>query len=275
MKSKTRRLAGGAILMVAGISFLFPLAWMLLTSVKEKGEFYVNPFGLPSEWVFTNYRKVLDTFPLLQYLGNSVTYTAATCLITLTMGSMLAYCLSRMRFKLANQTLFFLTMGLVIPVQVVMIPLYMMVNNLGIAGTKWALILPYSAFQLPSTVLMMYAFLVSLPRELEEAAAIDGCHVFQGFFHVILPCIKAPLATRGVFIFIQIWNEFSLSQVLANTQKLRPLSVGLQSFFMTIGVSDWGMIGAAMILSSIPSVLVYTFGNRQIENALSAGAVLK
>ncbi|MBU9727784.1 carbohydrate ABC transporter permease [Lachnospiraceae bacterium ASD4241] len=263
------------VLVVIGISFLYPLLWMFLLSFKSKTEFYVNPFGMPTEWVFTNYAEVLKQFPIVRYFLNSVIYTMGTCALTLFLGSMLAYSVTRMNWRYSNKVLFYMSVGLVIPVQVVMIPLYTIISGIGLKGTPLALILPYSAFQLPSTVLMLHAFLRSLPGELEEAAAIDGCNVYQGFFRIMLPVIRPAVVTRGVFIFINIWNEFSLSQVLANSPKLSPLPVGLQSFFLTIGVSNWGLIGAAMILTSIPLILIYCFGNRQIENALTAGAVLK
>ena len=109
----------------------------------------------------------------------------------------------------------------------------------------------------------------------DRAAAIDGCNVYQAFFKIILRVIKPAVLTRGVFIFISIWNEFAIAQVLGNTEKLRPIPVALQSFFLSVGVSHWGLIGAAVVMTSLPSVLIYCLGNKQIENALTAGAVLK
>lgn len=254
---------------------MYPMFWMLLTSFKGKSEFYVNPFGIPGEWVFTNYGDALGKLDILRYSMNSVIYTFGTCFLTLLVGSMLAYCVTRMNFRFARHVLFYLSMGLVIPIQVVMIPLYMMVMDMGLKGSRLSLILPYSAFQLASTVLMLSAFLSTLPRELEEAAAIDGCNVYQAFFRIIFQAIKPAVLTRGVFIFISVWNEFAIAQVLGNTETLRPVSVALQSFFLSVGVSHWGLIGAAVVITSLPSVLIYCLGNKQIENALTAGAVLK
>lgn len=263
------------LLVVIGLSFLYPMFWMILTSFKGKSEFYVNPFGLPSQWFPENYTLALEQLDILKYSLNSLIYTVGTCLITLLLGSMLAYCITRMNFRFSAQASFYLSVGLVIPIQVVMIPLYMMIMDLGLKGSKLSLILPYSAFQLASTVLMLSAFLRTLPKELEEAAAIDGCNVYQAFFRIIFPIIKPAVITRGMFIFISIWNEFAIAQVLGNTEDLRPVPVALQSFFLSVGVSHWGLIGAAVVLTSIPSILIYCFGNKQIEQALTAGAVMK
>ena len=263
------------LLIAAGIGFLYPMFWMVLTSLKGKSEFYVNPFGLPKEWVFTNFGEALASLDILKYSLHSVIYTFGTCLITLLFGSMLAYCITRMKFRFSRQAMFYMSVGLVIPIQVVMIPLYMKVMKMGLKGSRLSLILPYSAFQLASTVLMISAFLATLPGELEEAAAIDGCNVYQAFFKIILRVIKPAVLTRGVFIFISIWNEFAIAQVLGNTEKLRPIPVALQSLFLSVGVSHWGLIGAAVVMTSLPSVLIYCLGNKQIENALTAGAVLK
>lgn len=263
------------LLVLTGISFLYPMFWMLITSFKGKSEFYVNPFGFPGEWFPENYVHAMEQLDILKYSTNSIIYTVGTCMITLLFGSMLAYSITRMKFRFSNQVTLYLSVGLVIPIQVVMIPLYMMIMKMGLKGSRLGLILPYSGFQMASTVLMLSAFLVTLPRELEEAAAIDGCNVYQAYFKIIFPAIKPAVITRGMFIFISIWNEFSIAQVLGNSEKLRPIPIALQGFFLSVGVSHWGLIGAAVVVTSLPAVLIYCFGNKQIENALTAGAVLK
>jgi len=263
------------ILWLLGISFLFPLYWMINLSFKSKSEVYENPFGLPIEWVFTNYASVLERYPFFKYMKNSFIYTFGTATITILLGSMLAYSISRMNWKFANQALTYVTLGLIIPVQVAIIPLYMMMGKIGLRGTRWSLILPYVAFALASCVLMLNAFFRGLPKELEEAACIDGCNVYQCFFKIILPTVKPALATQFVLISMNTWNEFFVALVFAGRENMRPLTVGLLDFFTSIGVAHWGLIGAAMIMTSIPTILIYSFGNKQIENALTAGAVLK
>lgn len=260
---------------IVGASFIFPLFWMISLSLKSKSEVYVNPFGLPKEWLFSNYTEVLSKYNIFSYFKNSLIYTGGTIILTLLLGGMLAYCLSRMRWKANKHALSFIAMGLIVPVEVVMIPLYMLIGQIGIKDTYWGLILPYSAFSLSSCVLMMYAFLRNLPTELEEAACIDGCNIYRCYFSIIIPNIKPALFIQAVLIFMRIWNEFVLALIVAGPERLRPLSVGLMSFFVSIGVSHWGLIGAAMIITSLPTIIVYLFANEQIERSLTASSMLK
>ena len=273
-KIEVKPLANAAMILI-GISFLFPMYWMINLSFKSKREVYDNPFGLPKEWVFNNYGDALEKFSFLRYLSNSLIYSISTIIITVFLGSMLAYCLSRMNWKYKGFALNYIAMGLVVPAQVVIIPILIMIRNLGLKGTHLSLILPYSAFALSSCVLMLYAFYRSLPKELEEAACMDGCNIYQTYFRIIMPVIKPAIATQCVLIFMNTYNEFFLAFILAADDKIRPLTVGLLNFFVSIGVSHWGQIGAAMIITSLPTIIVYMVGNEQIENALTAGAVLK
>lgn len=275
MKQKMVKILVGVVLVAMGISFLFPLYWMINLSFKTKSEVYDNPFGLPKLWVFNNYGDALEKFNFLRYLSNSMIYSFSTIVITILLGSMFAYCVSRMNWKFKNTALSYISMGLIVPVQVVIIPLLIMVNKMGLKGTHLSLILPYAAFALSSCILMLFAFFRNLPKELEEAACIDGCNIYQTFFKIIIPVIKPALATQAVLIFMNTYNEFFLAFILAADDKIRPLPVGLLNFFVSIGVSHWGQIGAAMIITSIPTVLIYMFGSEQIENALTAGAILK
>jgi raffinose/stachyose/melibiose transport system permease protein len=122
---------------------------------------------------------------------------------------------------------------------------------------------------------MLYAFFRSLPKELEEAACIDGCNVYTTYFRIILPMVTPAIATQCVLIFMNTWNEFFLAFILAPEEALRPLTVGLLNFFVSIGVRHWGQIGATMIITSLPTIIIYMFGNEQLEKALTAGAILK
>ncbi|HEY8422434.1 MAG TPA: carbohydrate ABC transporter permease [Thermoclostridium sp.] len=263
------------LMILIGLSFLFPMYWMLNISFKSKSEVYDNPFGLPRQWVFNNYRDALEKFNFPRYLSNSIIYSAGTIVLTVFLGSMLAYCISRMNWKGKGFVLSYISMGLIIPVQVVIIPLLIMTRSFGLKGTRMSLILPYSAFALSSCVLMLYAFFRSLPKELEEAACIDGCNIYQAYFRIVLPVIKPAITTQCVLIFMNTYNEFFLAFILGAEDKIRPLTVGLLNFFVSIGVSHWGQIGAAMIITSLPTIIVYAVGNEQIENALTARVALK
>jgi raffinose/stachyose/melibiose transport system permease protein len=249
--------------------------WMINLSFKSKSEVYTNPFGLPKKWVFSNYGDALEKFNFVRYLSNSLIYSVSTIVITVFFGCMLAYCLSRMNWKFKGFVFSYISMGLIVPAQVVIIPILIMTDKIGIKGTHLGLILPYAAFALSSCVLMIYAFFRSLPKELEEAACIDGCNIYQTYFKIIFPTVKPAISTQCVLIFMNIYNEFFLAFILGAKDKIRPLTVGLLNFFVSIGVSHWGQIGAAMIITSLPTIIVYLIGNEQIEDALTAGAILK
>lgn len=274
MKKVNSRIAN-IVMVILGCSFIFPLFWMLSLSFKSKSEVYDNPFGLPKEWIFSNYPGVLKGYHFFSYFLNSAIYTVGTMAVTIILGSMLAYCLSRMNWRHGKFVLNYVSLGLIIPVQVVIIPIYILVRQLGLKNTYLGLITPYSAFAISSCVLMLYAFFRTLPKELEEAACIDGCNVYQSFFRIIIPIVKPAIATQCVLLFMNTWNEFFLAFILAGKDSLRPLPVGLLNYFVSIGTTHWGQIGAAMIISSIPTVIIYLLGSEQIENALTAGAILK
>lgn len=248
---------------------------MITISLKSKSEAYDNPFGIPHSWDWLNYSEALSKYHFFVYFENSLIYTVGTIAITLTTGSMLAYCLSRMQWRFNVAALFYVSMGLIVPIEVVVIPLFQLIKLLHLKDSYWGLILPYSGFAISSCVLMLYAFLRSLPKELEEAACIDGSNVYQTFFKIIFPIVMPALVTQTVLLFMRIWNEFPLAFIIAAKDQYRPLTVGLLSFFVNVGVSDWGLIGASMLLSSLPVIIVYMIGNEKIENALTAGAILK
>lgn len=275
IENKFLKALSSATMIIIGLTFLFPLYWMINLSFKSRSEVYDNPFGLPKLWVFHNYEDALAKFNFVRYLSNSLIYSVSTIIITIFLGSMFAYCISRMNWKFKGFALSYISMGLIVPAQVVIIPILIMTRNMGLKGTHLSLILPYSAFALSSCVLMLFAFFRSLPKELEEAACIDGCNIYQTYFKIILPIIKPAIATQCVLIFMNIYNEFFLAFILAADDAIRPLTVGLLNFFVSIGVSHWGQIGAAMIITSLPMIFVYLIGNEQIENALTAGAILK
>jgi len=264
------------IIILFSLIFLFPLIWMFNISFKETHDVYNNPFGLPRVWMFSNYPAAIKSFPFILYFMNSIIYSIGTIVLTLLTGGMLAYCIARMKWKLKNTALTYIALGMIVPVQVVIVPIFLMLRKLHISNTYFALILPYVAFALPGCVLMMYAFFRTLPAELEEAACIDGCGVYRTYFRIIFPMVKPVIATQVALLFMFAWNEFFLAFILTTKMALRPISLGLFQFFISIGgFMQWGVIGAAMVMTSLPSIIIYLFFSEQIENALTAGAILK
>ena len=264
-----------SILIILGLSFLYPLFWMINLSLKSVREIYQFPFSLPKEIIWENYPNALSAFNFLTFFLNSVIYSIVSVFFILLFGSMLAYFLARMETRFHKFLMNYIVMGIVIPTSVTIIPIYMMLSKMHLKNTRGGLILIYTSFGIAGTVIMLYAFLRSLPKELEEAAMMDGCSIYGTFFRIIIPCIKPALFTRFVIEFMNVWNDYFVAYILTNTDKLKTLQVGIKSFFVNIGTSEWGMIGAAMVVSCAPVLIIYFIFSEQIENALTAGAVLK
>lgn len=169
----------------------------------------------------------------------------------------------------------YISIGLFVPSAVVVIPLFLLTKQLGIRNTYLGLILPYTAFFLPSSTMMFYAFFKNLPFSLEEAAIIDGCGIIRSFFTIILPSIKSAVAMQVILNFLNAWNEFFLAYLLVTDSHMRSLPIGLLNFFISTGINKWGFIGAAMVISSVPTLIVYLIFHNQVEKAMTAGAILK
>lgn len=266
---------GSFIMIIVAASFLYPVIFMLLLSLKDTTELYSNPFGLPAQWLFSNYTNLGEFFNVGQYFLNSFVYTIGTVVLTLLVASMYAYGAARMQFKLKNAALNYISVGLFVPVAVVIVPLFLLVKQLGIQNTYLGLILPYTAFFLPASILMFYAFFRNLPYTLEEAAVIDGCGIIRSFFSIILPIVKPAIAMQFILNFLSAWNEFFMAYLLVTDSDMRSMPIGLLNFFISTGINKWGYIGAAMVIASVPTLLVYVMFHNQVEKALTAGAILK
>lgn len=263
------------ILIVFGIMFLLPLYWMLILSVKDAGQAAGDPWGVPQGLHFENYPAAWERIDIPMLLKNSFIYTAGALVICLTVSVMIAYAITRMRMKHANAVRMYFTMGMLIPVSVLMIPVYRLVMGLGIKGTYWALILPYAAFSMASAILMICAFFRSIPVEMEEAAAIDGCSVYRTFVSIMVPMVKPALVTQGMLMYINNWNEYALASVLAIGKEMRTIPLALDLFFGQFDLTNWGEVGAAVTVTSLPAIIVFIFCNRQIEQAMVGSSGLK
>ena len=263
------------ILIIFGIMFLLPLYWMLSLSVKSAMQAAGDPWGLTSELHFENFPAAWERINIPLLLKNSFIYTAGALVICLLVSVMIAYGITRMRMKHANAVRMYFTMGMLIPVSVLMIPVYRLVMTLGLKGTYWALILPYAAFSMASAILMICAFFRSIPVEMEEAAAIDGCNVYRTFASIMVPMVKPALVTQGMLMYINNWNEYALASILAMGKEMRTIPLALDLFFGQFDLTNWGEVGAAVTITSLPAIIVFIFCNRQIEQAMVGSSGLK
>jgi multiple sugar transport system permease protein len=268
-QGRVARFAQLSIAWLLAAAVIVPLAVMLATSVKTQRQIFESGFSFIFTPTLENYHAILQG-RFLGYVGNSIIVGVVATVATLILGTMCAYALSRFEFMgrtpLAISTLLLRT----IPPAVLAVPIYFIWNSVGLEGLG-GLIIVYVALNLPFTIWLMYGFIDQVPRELEEAAAVDGCGPFRGFFTLILPLLKPGLAAAAIFTFRIAWNELVLASILT-TRTTRTLPYGVFLYIKDTGI-DWGELMAAGVLVAIPP-LIFTFvAARQIIAGLTAGSI--
>ena len=258
-------------LLIVSLIQLFPLYWMFTFSLKDNKEIFgVNPMGLPMNWQWSNYSKIFTAGSMGTYLLNSVIVTASTIFFTLLLSAMATYAIVRMKWKLSRLVYTVFLIGMMLSVQAVMLPLY--VNLQPILSTHWALILPYTAFAMPQAILLMVGSLEALPKEMEEAAFIDGANIYRIFFMIILPMLAPILSTVAILTFLSSWNEYMLALVFISTDRLKTVTVGVNDMVGKYS-TKWGVIGAGLTVATLPTLLMYALLSKNITNSLAMGAV--
>ncbi|TAG00956.1 MAG: carbohydrate ABC transporter permease, partial [Burkholderiales bacterium] len=260
-----------AVLIFLALLCVMPIVVIFATSLRQQVQIFAEPLNFLFMPTLENYRAVLQEDKLDRYLFNSLFVGVVSTVITLVLGCMAAYGLARFRFK-GRTTIAYTTLLLrTVPLAVLAIPVFVIWNNWNLVNSLWGLVLLYVAVNLPFTIWLLYGFVLQVPIELEEAAAIDGCGPFRVFTLVFLPLIAPGLAAASIFTFRIAWNEFILALVLTD-RHTRTLPVAASLFITDMGV-DWGKVMAMGSLIAIPP-LIFTFvAARQIIGGLTAGAV--
>ena len=252
---------------------LFPVYWMFTFSLKSNPEIFgENVVGLPREWRWSNYTSALKTGNMPKYFLNSVIVAVATILITLAVALMATFALTRLIWKRRKTLNKFFMLGLTIPIHASIVPVYVTLSRLNMLDTYWALIIPYSAFSLSMAILVCTGFMNEIPRDLDESACIDGCSVWGIFFRIIVPMMKPAGATVGIYTFLQCWNELMFANIFISKSALRTLPVGVQALSGQY-TTEWGPIGAALVLATFPTLFIYIFLSKKIQASFIAGAI--
>lgn len=253
---------------------IFPFYWLVTFSFKSNTEIFDsnNLVGLPKVWHLENFSKALMGGEILRYLLNSVFYAAVTVVVSTLLASMVAYAINRMYWKAKGIVAAIFSLGIMIPVQATLLPLFQGLDRLGIRGGYLGLMLPYITFAMPMTVMILGGFFKDLPREIEEAACIDGCNIFNMFFKIILPMIRPGIATSCIFAFLNTWNELLFANTFVDDAKYKTLPVGIMSFVGEHS-TNWGIIGAGMVIATLPTVLIYLLLSKQVQESFTVGAV--
>jgi raffinose/stachyose/melibiose transport system permease protein len=272
ISSRTTRVllyfVAGAVLAL----ILVPLAFAVLGGFRSMGQLSESPVSLPNPWVFTNYADVLTMGSFWRQLFNSTAIALLTTIIVIPVASLAAFVLARFSFRGREAVYTLFTMGLLFPVAVAIVPLFIVVRQLHLTDSFFGVALPQAAFALPLSIVIMRPFLRSIPAELEEAAAIDGCSPFRFYLSVIIPLSRPALSTVSVLTIVTSWNAFLLPLVVMSDSENWTLPIGVTNF-STQYTTDTARVLAFTALSMIPALIFYLLAERQIVSGLASGAV--
>ncbi|MBP2001519.1 raffinose/stachyose/melibiose transport system permease protein [Paenibacillus shirakamiensis] len=255
------------------VTQLYPLLWLFLYSLKSNEEILGGSFfALPQKFQWHNYKEAYEMGSYVRYLGNSVFVTIITMVFVILLSSMVAYAVSRFRWKYNKIILLIFMMGLMIPMQATLLPLMIIFKNMHILNTHLALILPYIAFSTPIAVFILSGFMRDIPGEIEESAFVDGASIYRIFRSIILPISVPPMMTVSILTFITIWNEYILARTFISSERLKTLPFGVYTFVSQYS-TNYGDIGAFLIMGAIPVILIYFVLSERITKGMVAGAV--
>jgi raffinose/stachyose/melibiose transport system permease protein len=273
LKVKNRIFQTGVLIWFSlfALVIIYPIIWLGLSGLKSNADFFLNTWSLPEEWLWENYRAAWDA-GIGQFFLNSVFITVVSVVTVLLLGSMAAFGLSRFQFKGQNILLVIILSGLMLAPQVSLIPLYKLLQAMGLYNTYWALILPYVAFQLPFSIFLMRSYFLSIPKELEESAIIDGCNSWKVYRHIIVPMGKPIIASCALLTGMNVWNEFMFALVFVEDSALRTIPVGLMNLRSQLN-TNFGIQLAGLAISALPMIIAYIVFQKQFVRGLSAGSV--
>ncbi len=253
---------------------LGPLVWLVVTSFKTSAEIYGSPWTLPSRMQWDNYVRAWFEANIGQYLFNSIFVTAVSISLIVIIAAMAAYVLVRYPFRGSRIILVAFVSGLMVPVQIALVPLHDLLRTLGLLDSYWGLIPVYIAFSLPFTVFLLSGYFSTLPRDLEQAAIIDGCSHAQVFWRVMLPVSKPAVMTALIFNFLGIWNEFILALIILASDELKTLPLGLADLQVVMRYQvDWGALFAGLVIAIVPIFIGYIFLQEQVTEGATMGAL--
>ncbi len=260
-------------LICVAIIQIVPLLWLVLFSLKDNVQIFgERSLNLPNPVIWENYKRAFIAGGVGKYFFNSVVVSASTVLLVMLFSSMVAYATIRMQWKLKKIVFTYFLMGLMIPIHSGLLPIFVLLQKSGLLNTRLALIIPYSAFGLSMAIMIISGFIGSIPREIEEAASIDGAHIYRIFFSLIIPLLKPALASIIILTCKNAWNELMMATVFVNDPALKTITAGIKSLHGEY-LTEWGVVGAGLMIASLPMVIMYIIFSDKIQHGLIAGAV--
>ena len=260
------------VLAIWAIIVVLPMLWTLFSSFKTTREIFASPFGLPANWNFDNYVKAWVDNSFGQMFINTVVVVGFALLLVMVLGAMCAYVLARFSLPGSGVIYYLMLAGLTFPPFLAIVPLFFILQGMGLLNTLPGLIITYVAFALPFTVFFLFAFFKSLSYEIQEAAYVDGASEWRTFFQVMLPMAKPGLAAVAIMNFLGLWNQFLLPIALNTDPSKYVLSQGMASFASAAGYQvEYGTMFAAVIITVVPVLIVYIIFQRQLQGSVSQG----
>jgi multiple sugar transport system permease protein len=272
-KRRLTHVAIYAMLIAGGIVMMFPIAWMLTVSVRPNIEVMkIPPDWIPQIFTLDAYRKVLGSTRYLRTFVNTYFVSLAVTLLSLVIGALAGYALARFRFRGQRAVLMFLITTQMFPLVLLCIPYFQMVVRLGLYDTLTSLIVVYTTFTLPFCTLMLRSYFAQIPKDMEEAAMVDGCTRLGAILRTLLPLSYPALIGAGLYTFLLAWNEFLFAVVLIEAWEKRVITMAIYSLLAEF-VTEWSMMMAFSVLASAPLVLAFVFLQRYMVRGMTAGAV--
>jgi raffinose/stachyose/melibiose transport system permease protein len=259
-----RNLFRHALLLAVVILTLGPLLWVASISFKTESEFAANPFGIPTRLDFERYLRVLTDERMGRFIENSVIVTTLAILLVSITSILAGYALARISFRGSNFLLILFILSDAIPLFVVIIPLYVLIQKMGLAESRWGLILPYAAMKVGLSVFIMRGFFRSIPSEMEDAAVLDGANTLHMIWSIMLPLVRPGALVVVIFNFISFWNEYFLAAVLMPSQDLYTLPAGLAAVFMGKYATNWPMLSAGLVISVLPTLALFALAQEKL-----------
>jgi N-acetylglucosamine transport system permease protein len=264
------------ILIVWGISVLYPLLWTLMDALKDNEQFFRNsPWAMPeAPLLWTNFSYVWSKYNFSTYFMNSLIITTGSTALGLLLSATTAYVLARYKFKGSNALFLLYISSMMVPFVLALIPLFFLMNSMHLINTKLGLIIVYASSCLAFGIFVLVGFFKSLPKELEEAAIVDGASYYGTFFRVMLPLSQPGLITIAIVNVLNIWNEYIVGTILINdpSQYTLPVEIGIMQAEMQYR-TEWGPLFAALLITIVPVLIMYIFFQRQIASGITAGTV--
>ncbi len=260
------------VLTLIAVIVLIPLLLALLGGFRENQDLLRNPAGWPDSLIISNYTDVLTRASFWRQVFNSTVIMLLTTVIALSLSSAVAFVLARMQFRGREPLFNFFTLGLLFPLPVAILPLYLLLRNMNMVDSIWGVILPQVAFGLPWNVLLLRSFLLGVPRDLADAADFDGAGPLEFLIRVLLPLVRPALAAVAVLTMVTSWNNFFLPLVVLNNESLWTLPLGVTQFQGQY-LTDWARVLAFVTLALVPAVAFYLVAERQLIAGLTAGSV--